>query len=129
MELIELFDGKKANVTEIGGYDDSYYWDYIARFTVEDQHFVMNIAGSYSGYISTYESITIDNEPPKLTGVEYDFNSRDAVEEEKLINVLKKYYELFVSKKAKISYVYAEDDDSRYQTCHVHIDGVKEEEE
>lgn len=119
---IELFDGKKAEVLDIYGGNDGYYWDYQIIFKVETQEYTINIAGSYSGWISTYNEITINKEPSKLSGITYNFNGYDAVSKEDVIADVQQFYKDFIESEAKINYVYAEDEDGK---CYMHIDGVK----
>ena len=122
MDKINLFDGKQAEVIDLCGDDDGYYWDWTSKFIVDDQHFLINIAGSSSGWIPTYEEITKASEPFKLSGVnaadEYYKNvHRDIVEVDTLTEKIKELYELFVNSGAKINYIRLENDDDEIETA------------
>ena len=117
MELIKLFNNKEARVIDIFGYDDGYYWEYTIKFVVDDEQFIINIAGSFSGYIERYEEITKQSELYKLSGIQNNshkviayFSQSDAVEEKIVISSVEDMYKKFIESGAKINYISMECD-------------------
>lgn len=60
-------DGKVDEITVISasGYHDGYYWDMSVKIIYNSMEYSVQDAGSYSGYVPHYSSISI-NGPKKL---------------------------------------------------------------
>lgn len=120
LKEITLSNGKVVRVLEAGGYNDGYYWDMDATVEIEGKEYTVQNAGSGSGYIPIYESMSVDG-PCKLTGVEKT-EIHDKDEEKYLMSVIKDIAESFFSYGATDSYEYCDD---TYGESSVHVDGKK----
>ena len=130
-EVIFKKDGKeeKAYVKQAAGYNDGYYWDCSATVIFNDTEYSIQDAGSGSGYVPHYRSIS-SNGPYKLVSImqlcEND-NFEDNEEEwEYIEGVIIGLLETFFDEGCKESYAECEGDDSWY--LEIYIDGVKQEE-
>lgn len=125
---IELFDGKIAKLLKASGYNDEYYWDMSAIIDVDGKEFHICEAGSYSGYISHYESVRL-NEAFKLTGVtQTEIDTQDFYVNDEWKEMVKDLYKRFIKSGAKEDYEWAEDNDdgySSYNECMVDHEIVK----
>ena len=120
LKEITLSNGKVVRVLEAAGYNDGYYWDMDAVVEIEGKEYTVQEAGSGSGYIPIYESMSV-NGPCKLTGVERT-EIRDKGEEEYFMGAIKSIAESFFSYGATDSYEYCDD---TYGESSVHVDGKK----
>ena len=120
LKEITISNGKVVRVLEAAGYNDGYYWDMDAVVEIEGKEYTVQDAGSGSGYIPIYESMSV-NGPCKLTGVERT-EIRDKSEEEYFMDAIKYIAERFFLNDATDSYECCDD---TYGHVSVHVDGKK----
>lgn len=120
LKKIALSNGKVVKVLAAAGYHDGYYWDMSATVEIEGERYTIQNAGSYSGYVPTYESMSADG-PCKLTGVEWT-DIRDKSDEEYLMSAIEYIAKSFFLYGATNSYEYCDD---TYGHTSVHVDGKK----
>ena len=125
---------KEGDVTILSasGYNDGYYWDMSATILYKDVEYSIQDAGSGSGYVPHYSSISVDG-PKKLVTlmqlceseeIDEDDNSEDWEYIECTICSL---LDEFLKRKCKESLEYIEADNN--WDLEIHVDGQKVEEE
>lgn len=119
---------EEITVVSAAGYHDGYYWDMSATAILNDVEYSIQDAGSGSGYIPHYSSISV-NGPKKLVTImqlceseEFDDHNNWDYIEYTIIEMLDKFFE----NGCKESYEEIEDG---YFDYSVHIDGQKKEDE
>jgi hypothetical protein len=123
---------EELTVVSAAGYYDGCYWDMSATVILNDVEYSIQDAGSGSGYVPHYSSISV-NGPKKLVTImqlceseefDVDYDDWDYVEAT-IIEMLDKFFE----NGCKESYEEIEDRGYSYFDYSVHIDGQKREEE
>lgn len=134
MRTIKFKNGIKEEeitVLSAAGYHDGYYWDMSATIVYNDVEYSVQDAGSGSGYVPHYSSISVDG-PKKLVTLmqlceseaidEDDHNDWDYIECT-ICSLLSDFLEYGC--KESLEYIEADDNWS----LEVHVDGQKVEEE
>ena len=69
-------NGKEEEITVLSaaGYNDGYYWDMSAMIFYNDVEYSIQDAGSQSGYVPHYSSISV-NGPKKLVACEGNYRN------------------------------------------------------
>lgn len=122
-------DGKEEEITILSavGTNDGFYWDMAAKIIYNDIEYSVQDAGSGSGWIPHYSSISI-NGPKKLLN---NCENKEIDEDDWLHNwnyiedIIRKLLDDFLTRGCKESLEYIEADDS--WDLEVHIDGKKVE--
>lgn len=116
-----------AYVKSAAGYNDGYYWDCSATVIFNDMEYSIQDAGSGSGYVPHYESISV-NGPCKLVSLmqlcEHEEPS-DYDDQEYIDGVISYMMATFFAHNCKESYQCVEGD--HFWNLEVYIDGKKEE--
>lgn len=130
-EIIFDNDGKeeKIYVESAAGYNDGYYWECSATVIYNDVRYSIQDAGSGSGWIPCYNSISV-NGPCKLVSLmqlleKDEVNEDEDIDEwEYIENVVVDSITEFLARGCKESFEKAEAD----YGYSIHIDGKKVEE-
>lgn len=131
MKTIEYGDDK-IYVKSASGYHDGYYWDMSATVVYKDVEYSIQDAGSGSGYVPTYSSISVDG-PCKLCSIMQLCESEELTEYDDWDYIERTILELmscFEEYHCKKSYELIEGD--HFWEEEIHVDGEKidnEEEE
>lgn len=119
-------NGKEEEITVLSatGYHNGFYWDMSATILYNDVEYSIQDAGSGSGYVPHYSSISV-NEPKKLVACEgeaiNDDNDWDYIE-----GTIRDLLYDFLDRGCKESLEYIESDNDL--CLEVHADGQKVEE-
>lgn len=121
-------DGKEetAYVKSAAGYTDGYYWDCSATVIFNDVEYSIQDAGSYSGWIPHYRSVSIEG-PKKLTGAQLigiPTENEEYIRDEYyyIESVVKELMTTFFKEGCKACYEESEGSDFDYE---IKIDGIR----
>lgn len=126
-------DGKEETcyIKSAAGYDDGYYWDCSATVIFNDEEYSIQDAGSGSGWVPFYQSISKDG-PCKLTSIMQlcetptDGDDKDSHNDWDYIeSVVVSLMYTFFDERCTTSYEYSEGEGFGYE---IYIDGKKKEE-
>lgn len=126
MRTIKFGKNEEEEITVLSatGYHDGYYWDMSATILYNDVEYSIQDAGSYSGYVPHYSSISV-NGPKKLVACEgeaidkVDYN--DPWDWDYIEDTIRDLLYDFLDRGCKESLEYIESGE-------VHVDGQKVEE-
>ena len=119
-------------VLSASGYNDGYYWDMSATILYNDVEYSIQDAGSGSGYVPHYSSISVDG-PKKLVTLMQLCESEEIDEDddsddwEYIESTICSLLDEFLERKCKESLEYIEADGN--WDLELHVDGQKVEEE